>query len=89
LGRHPNTRESFEPLAGIAAIVVAEYGRPGEPAAFLLDRPVCLHKGVWHATAALSESALIKITENHIVQSESYTLPLPLSIGLIQGDTNR
>jgi ureidoglycolate hydrolase len=85
LGCHPNTRESFEPLSGVAVIVVAEQESPDRPVAFLLDCPVCLHKGIWHASLALSEFALLKITENHTVQSESYPLPLPLAVGLVQG----
>jgi ureidoglycolate hydrolase len=84
-GCHPNTRESFEPLSGVAVIVVAAHDRPDNSEAFLLDCPVCLYKGVWHATLAVSEFALIKITENHSVQSESFTLPQPLVVGLVQG----
>jgi ureidoglycolate hydrolase len=83
LNCHPNTRESFEPLSGVTVIVVANYDNPSEMEAFLLDQPVCIYQCVWHATLSISKSALVKITENHSVQSETYVLPLPLHIGLI------
>lgn len=53
LGLHPNTRESFEPLSGISLILVAKKETPENIEVFLLDQPVCLHKNIWHATAAL------------------------------------
>lgn len=83
LGRHPNTRESFEPLSGTVVLVVAEPGEPDRLEAFVLDQPVCLFVSVWHATIAIGKPALVKITENHTVRSEAYALPGPLHIGLI------
>ncbi|WP_100405823.1 ureidoglycolate lyase [Bacillus solitudinis] len=85
LGSHPNTRESFEPMNGIAVIIVAEKDSPEVIHAFLLDKPICLHKYVWHATLALSEIAELKITENASnIESLHHTLDQPVSIGLIQ-----
>lgn len=78
LGLHPNTRESFEPLSGISLILVAKKEAPQELEVFLLDQPVCLHKNIWHATAALSSRSLIKITENNHVESMEYVLDAPL-----------
>jgi len=82
LACHPNTMESFTPLAGVGALVVAASACPQEVACFLLDRPVCLHKGTWHCTLAVTDTATFVISENRQVESESYSLPQPLVIGL-------
>ena len=66
---HPTSRESFEPLHGLTVLVVAE-----EYEAFILDKPVCLKKGIWHQVLALTEEAQVKIVENLEVQSEFYDL---------------
>ena len=80
LGLHPNTRESFEPLSGISLLNSSckEGDTRSNIEVFLLDQPVCLHKNIWHATAALSLSSLIKITENNHVESMEYVLDAPL-----------
>jgi ureidoglycolate hydrolase len=75
--RHPGSRESFEPLAGVALLYLA-VDDPEQAEVFLLDRPVCLHKNVWHATSCLSESATVKITENLRVDSEEHPLARPI-----------
>ncbi len=80
LARHPNTMESFEPLEGLACLIVARPDTPEVQEVFLLDRPVCLKKGVWHATVCIASLALIKITENGRVESEFHKLPAPLEI---------
>jgi ureidoglycolate hydrolase len=79
---HPDSRESFEPVRGVAVLIVARPDRPEEMEAFLLDKPVCLNKGVWHNTLALSEFALIKITENAAVSSLSHDLESELKVAL-------
>jgi ureidoglycolate hydrolase len=83
LGLHPNTRESFEPLTGISLIIVSQEDGPEEGESFLLDKPICLHKNIWHATMALSETSYLKITENDRVQSREYMLPQPFRMALI------
>jgi ureidoglycolate hydrolase len=67
---HPNTKESFEPLQGTVLLIVAENSYPGQFEAFLLDKPVCLHEGVWHQVLALSVEAQVKIVENLEVRTE-------------------
>jgi ureidoglycolate hydrolase len=74
LARHPNTLESFEPLTGVAVLVLAPAGAPDNLRAFLLDRPVCIRKNIWHATLTLSEVATVKISENVHVDAEFHPL---------------
>jgi ureidoglycolate hydrolase len=69
---HPASMESFEPLQGTALLLVAENGSPSNYEAFLLDKPVCLYKGVWHQVLSLSEEACVKITENSEVTTEFF-----------------
>ena len=71
---HPTSRESFEPLHGLTVLVVATQENPEEYEAFILDKPVCLKKGIWHQVLALTEEAQVKIVENLEVQSEFYDL---------------
>ena len=71
---HPTSRESFEPLHGLTVLVVATHENPEEYEAFILDKPVCLKKGIWHQVLALTEEAQGKIVENLEVQSEFYDL---------------
>ena len=61
---HPTSRESFEPLHGLTVLVVATHENPEEYEAFILDKPVCLKKGIWHQVLALTEEAQVKIVEN-------------------------
>jgi ureidoglycolate hydrolase len=83
LGLHPNTRESFEPIKGISVLLAALEDTPQKLEAFLLDQPICIHKNVWHVTAALSAEAYLKITENAYVESREYHLETPLEIGIL------
>lgn len=83
LGLHPNSRESFEPLTGVGVIIVALLEQPEAYEAFLLDKPVCLYKNVWHATISLTEFAQFKITENTSVDSIDYELKHPIDIGIV------
>ena len=69
---HPNSKETFEPLKGITVLLVAENSSPEDFQAFILDKPVCLNKGIWHQVLALTPSAEVKITENLEVDSVFY-----------------
>ena len=71
---HPTSRESFEPLHCMTVIVVATHENPEEYESLILDKPVCLKKGIWHQVLALTEEAQVKIVENLEVQSEFYDL---------------
>lgn len=71
---HPRSLESFEPLQGMTVLIVAEHDRPSEYQAFILDKPVCLYKGIWHQVLALTDEAQVKIAENLEVESEFYEL---------------
>lgn len=79
---HPSSRENFEPLKGAAILVAAEHEKPSELSAFFLDRPVCLHRGIWHEVLALTPEAQVTITENLDVESEYFELKEPLSLFL-------
>lgn len=74
LGRHPNSMESFEPVEGVTLLCAAPAESPEDFEVFLLDKPVCLHKNIWHAVFCLSEYSIVKITENLEVESEAYNL---------------
>ena len=71
---HPYSLESFEPLAGLTVLVVAEHDRPQDYRAFILDKPVCLYKGIWHQVLFLTDEAQVKIAENLEVTSEFFDL---------------
>ena len=72
MARHPGTMESFEPLDGITLLCVAPFENPEDVEFFLLEKPVCIYRNIWHATLCLSEYSIVKITENCIVDSEEY-----------------
>ncbi|MGC8764920.1 MAG: ureidoglycolate lyase [Brevinematia bacterium] len=76
LERHPDSIETFEPMSGIGVLLVASE-RPENFEVFLLDKPVCLNKGVWHEVFSLSERAKFKITENDEVECEYYNFKTP------------
>lgn len=78
---HPASMESFEPVRGTGVLLVAPPQAPQEWRAFLLDRPVCLHKGVWHAMLTFSEETVVKITENLTVGSEFFEFKHPIRVG--------
>ncbi|HYH04194.1 MAG TPA: ureidoglycolate lyase [Bacillota bacterium] len=84
LGKHPDSRESFEPLSGIALICVAPQESPEDMEVFLLDRPVCLHKNVWHTLISLSEVATVKITENNVVSSDGYKMKEKMGLAVVE-----
>lgn len=81
LERHPTSRESFEPLSGTAVLLVSAES-PKDYRAFLLDAPVCLHKGVWHQITALAGEAVVKIVENKDVESEYFDFDATLHCGI-------
>ncbi len=74
ISRHPNSMESFEPISGVTLLCVAPPDTPEQYEVFLLDKPVCLYKNIWHASLTLSEYSLVKICENRDVDSEEYEL---------------
>lgn len=80
LARHEGSRESFEPVSGVTVLCVAEAASPDDWELFLLDRPVCLFRNVWHATACLSDGSVVKICENLEVDSADHELPAPIEI---------
>ncbi|MGE5604603.1 MAG: hypothetical protein ACM3YE_02810 [Bacteroidota bacterium] len=71
---HPDSLEVFELISGSAILLVASAEKPDSIEAFLLDRPVCIKKGIWHGTIALSEKASLKITENAVVNKNTYDI---------------
>ena len=77
---HPTSMETFEPLSGVTVFLVAEHETPEKYKAFVLDKPVCLKKGVWHQVLSLTPSAEVKITENKDVYSEFYDLPEEIQV---------
>ena len=68
LEKHPFSMESFEPLKGRALLYAASPKTPQKVECFLLDKPIILKKGIWHAVLCLGKEAHIKITENRIVK---------------------
>ena len=83
LEAHPTTLESFEPLSGISVLLVAPPENPNDLHAFLLDKPVCLYKNIWHQTLALTEEAQVKIAENlDVPGTQFHHLEHPLSVFL-------
>ncbi len=82
MGKHPDSMESFEPVAGVTILLVALPENPENFEVFLLDRPVCLFKNIWHATLTLSESSLVKITENLEVSSDNYQFDKEYQVAL-------
>ena len=75
---HPTSLESFEPVSGASLLLVAENATPEDYHAFLLDKPVCLHKGVWHQVIALSDYAVVKIAENYDVSAQYHKFAQPI-----------
>jgi len=80
LQSHPTSRESFEPVFGVAVLVVAPLASPEKQEAFLLDRPVLLQAGVWHGLISLAESTRVKISENNDVTTNEFKLGHALRI---------
>lgn len=77
---HPFSLESFEPLGGMTVLVVAEHESPEQYEAFLLDKPVCLKKGIWHQVLSVTDEAQVKIAENLEVTSQFFELEKEIGI---------
>jgi ureidoglycolate hydrolase len=84
LENHPDSMESFEPVRGTSLLVVAENHCPDDYEVYLLDKPICLHKGIWHDVVALSDDVLIRVTENHDVTCEFHHFRHPLQPLVLQ-----
>ena len=77
---HPNSVESFEPLTGIALLLVSTSDNCDDYEIFLLDKPICLYRNIWHGVCALSEYAVVKLVENIDVVVEKKELPKAVKI---------
>lgn len=80
---HPTSLESFEPLSGLTVLIVAEHDNPEAYEAFILDKPVCLYKGIWHQVLSLTDEAQVKIAENLEVNSEFFELDKEVSVQVL------
>ncbi len=80
LERHPRSYETFEPMEGMTLLLLSLGTDPAEYEVFLLDRPVCLNKGVWHGIVTLTEEAKVKITENLMVETEFHKFQRPMEV---------
>ncbi len=76
LERHPESMETFEPMSGIGLILLADKD-PDDFEVFLLDKPICLKRGIWHEVISISEKAKYKIVENDEVESEFHYFDKP------------
>lgn len=82
---HPMSLESFEPLKGITVLIVAQHDTPKEWEAFILDKPVCLNKGIWHQVLSLTDEAQVKIAENLEVDSKFFELKQEIEVMVLEG----
>ncbi len=81
LEAHPYSFETFEPVSGTSIILLSKGKEPKKIEAFLLDKPVCLYKNIWHDVLSISEFSEIKIFENYeITGTKYYKLKKPLDI---------
>jgi ureidoglycolate hydrolase len=80
LEQHPCSFETFEPVEGTCLLLLSTDTEKGNYEVFLLDRPVCLDKGVWHGIVSLTDVSKVKITENLEVKTEYYSLNKPMQI---------
>ena len=71
LERHISSMETFEPISGISLILLAD-DKPDDFEVFLLNKPICLRKGIWHEVITISFKSKFKIVENDEVESEFY-----------------
>lgn len=85
LENHPESMESFEPVKGTTLLIVSENHCPDNYEVFLLDKPVCLHKGIWHDVVALSDDILIRVAENLEVECEFHYFKDHLQPIMLQG----
>lgn len=78
LEKHPSSLETFEPVEGICLLLVSLKTEQNDYEIFVLDRPVCLGKEVWHGIVTLTEVSKVKITENFEVNTDYFNLEKPL-----------
>ncbi len=79
---HPESKESFEPISGITLLIVAALEQPNDYQVFLLDRPICLNEKVWHQVICMSETSVMKITENLEVECVYHELEKPIKVAI-------
>lgn len=82
LEEHPNSKETFEPIKGVAILIVAPHDDANSVEAFLLDKPVIINEGVWHGDLSLSNEVHMRINENLDVQSGTHKLPFKIKAEL-------
>lgn len=75
LERHPNSDETFEPISGKTLFFTSRTDRYESIECFLLDKPIVLNKGIWHALITLDDESEIKIVENAKVKCEYLKFP--------------
>lgn len=80
LEKHPSSLETFEPVEGVCLLLVSLETRKSNYEVFVLDRPVCLHKNVWHGIVTLTGVSKVKITENLEVDVDYFDLDRPLGV---------
>jgi ureidoglycolate hydrolase len=85
VGHHPSSKETFEPVSGVAVICVAPFEEPERLEAFVLDQPVVVNAKVWHGLVALSREAVVKISENRVMTGTNQKLAKPLRVTLSPG----
>ncbi len=85
LAMHPDSIELFAPLSGIAVLLLALPEAPESYAAFVLDVPVVINRGVWHGLCALSAAAILGIAENVEAGGSRRYLDQPLRVALVPG----
>lgn len=83
LEAHPESKETFEPVAGTSLLLVAETNAPDNIEAFLLDKGVLVNKNIWHGLSVLSAKAEVKVTENFEVDSVFHKLKKPIDVGFV------
>ena len=79
LEKHPDSFESFEPIAGKSLLYVAADQNLDQIECFLLDRPVVLKRGIWHGIVTLDQETEFKLTENAQVKCVYWRLPHKLN----------
>ncbi|HWQ80484.1 MAG TPA: hypothetical protein VN381_16775 [Anaerovoracaceae bacterium] len=79
LEKHPSSLETFEPVEGVCLLLVSLEAQ-SDYEVFVLDRPVCLDKGVWHGIVTLAGVSKVKITENLEVDTDFYNLERPIRV---------
>ena len=80
LENHPDSLESFEPQRGVSLLIVAVNDSPNDYEVFVLDKPVCLYKSIWHNSIALTDDVLIRVNENLEVECEFHHFDKNLEI---------